>query len=138
MASHELDVKPAVREVARLIEWTGSCCAAEGLAEDIAFKLTLAIEEAVVNVISHAFEGLSPPHLITVRIDVSTGSVTAEIVDNGRPFDATSAPDPDLSLALDDRDPGGLGIHLIHSMMDRVDYRRGNGKNILLLEKTRR
>ena len=138
MASHELDVKPEVCEVARLIEWTGSCCAAEGLAADIAFKLTLAIEEAVANVIGHAFEGLPPPHSITVRIAVSAGSVTAEIVDNGRPFDATSVPDPDLSLALQDRDPGGLGIHLIHSMMDRVHYRRSNGNNILALEKARR
>jgi anti-sigma regulatory factor (Ser/Thr protein kinase) len=138
MASHELDVKPEVCEVAQLIEWIGSCCAAEGLAEDVTFKLTLALEEAVVNVISHAFEGLPPPHSIAVRIDVSAGSVMAEIVDNGRPFDSTSAPDPDLSLALEDRDPGGLGIHLIHSVMDRVHYRRSNGNNILLLEKARR
>ena len=138
MASHEFDVKPQVCEVARLIEWIGSRCAAEGLVDDIAFKLTLALEEAVVNVISHGFADLPPPHSITVRLEITAQSVTADIVDNGRSFDPISEPDPDLSLPLEERDPGGLGIHLIRGMMDRVDYCRSDGKNILRLEKARR
>jgi len=138
MASHELDVEPQVGEVPRLIDWVGSCCAAEGLAEDVTFKLTLALEEAVANVITHAFLGLPPPHSIKVRLAISARSVSAEIIDNGRPFDPTAAPDPDLSLSLEERRPGGLGIHLMRGMMDRVHYRRGDGNNILRLEKARR
>ena len=137
MASHELDVTPQVGEVPRLIDWIGSSCATEGLAEDITFKLTLALEEAVVNVMNHAFAGLPPPHSITVRLDITAQSVTAEIIDNGRPFDPTSAPDPDLSLPLERRHPGGLGIHLMRGMMDRLHYRRSDGSNILRLEKAR-
>ncbi len=137
MALHQLDVKPQVSEVARLNEWIGSRCAAEGLADDVTFKMTLAIEEAVVNVISHAFEGLPPPHSIRVRLDIAAQSITAEIIDNGRPFDPTAAPDPDLSLPLEARHPGGLGIRLMRGMMDRLRYRRGDGNNILLLEKAR-
>ena len=137
MASHALDVTPQVGEVPQLIDWIGSRCAAEGLAEDVTFKLTLALEEAVVNVITHAFEGLPPPHSITVRLDITAQSVTAEIIDNGRPFDPTSAPDPDLSLPLERRRPGGLGIHLMRGMMDRLHYRRSAGSNVLRLEKTR-
>jgi anti-sigma regulatory factor (Ser/Thr protein kinase) len=137
MASHEQDVEPQVGEVSRLIDWVESCCAAEGLAEDLTFKLTLALEEAVANVISHAFLGLPPPHSIKVRLDITAQSVSAEIIDNGRPFDPTAAPDPDFSLPLEERDPGGLGIHLMQSMMDRVHYRRGDGNNILRLEKAR-
>jgi serine/threonine-protein kinase RsbW len=137
MASYELDVKPEVGEVAHLIEWVGSRCAAEGLAEDVAFKLTLAVEEAVINVISHAFTGLPAPHSITVQLDVAAQSVAAEIIDNGRPFDPTLVPDPDLSLPVEERRPGGLGIHLMRNMMDRVDYRRSDGTNILRLKKAR-
>jgi anti-sigma regulatory factor (Ser/Thr protein kinase) len=138
MASHELDVKPEVGEVTRLIAWIGSCCAAEGLADDLTFRLTLALEEAAVNVITHAFKVLPPPHSIAVRLDITARLVIAEITDNGRPFDPTGAPDPDLSLPLEERHPGGLGIHLIRSMMDRVNYRRSDGNNILRLEKARR
>jgi len=138
MTSHELDVEPQVGEVPRLIDWAQSRCAAEGLAEDLTFKLTLALEEAVANAIAHAFLGQPPPHLIKVRLDITAQSISAEIVDNGRPFDPTAAPGPDLSLPLEERGPGGLGIHLMRSMMDRVHYRRGNGNNILRLEKARR
>jgi len=137
MAAHELDVTPEVGGVSRLIDWIGSRCAAEGLAPDVTFKLTLALEEAVVNVISHAFAGVPPPHSITVRLDIAAQSVTVEIIDNGRPFDPTSAPDPDLSLPLEQRHPGGLGIHLMRGMMDRLHYRRSYGSNILRLEKAR-
>jgi len=137
MASHELDVTPQVGEVPRLIDWIGSSCAAEGLAEDITFKLTLALEEAVVNVMNHAFAGLPPPHSITVRLEVTAQTAIAEVIDNGRPFDPTSARDPDLTLPLAQRRPGGLGIHLMRSMMDRLDYRRSDGSNILRLEKAR-
>ncbi|MGC2411803.1 MAG: ATP-binding protein [Stellaceae bacterium] len=137
MAEHQLDIKPQVGEVVRLNEWVGVRCTADGVAEDVAFKMTLAIEEAVVNVISHAFTGLPPPHSIRVRLDIAALSITAEIIDNGRPFDPTSAPDPDLSLPLEARRPGGLGIHLMRGMMDRLRYHRGDGSNILRLEKAR-
>jgi len=59
------------------------------------------------------------------------------VIDNGHPFDPTAAPEPDLSLPLERRRPGGLGIHLMRSMMDRVHYRRSDGSNILRLEKAR-
>ena len=134
---HQLDLEPRVCRVAQLNEWIGSCCAADGVGEDLAFKMTLAIEEAVVNVISHAFAGVSPPHSIRVRLDIAAQRVTAEIIDNGRPFDPTAAALPDLSVPLDERRSGGLGIHLMRTMVDRLRYRRGDGTNILRLETAR-
>ena len=137
MAAHQLRVEPQVGEVTRLNEWVGERCAADGVAEEATFQMTLAIEEAVVNVISHAFDGLPPPHSITVRLDIDARSIAAEITDNGRPFDPTAASDPDLTLPIEARHPGGLGIHLIRRMVDRLRYRRDAGNNILQLEKAR-
>ena len=138
MAAHELRVAPQVSEIARLIDWVEGCCGADGLADDATFKIALAVEESVMNVISHAFAGLPPPHLIRVRLDITAEMFAAEIIDNGHPFDPTTAPEPDLSLPLERRHPGGLGIHLIRSMMDRIHYRRSDGNNLLRLEKARR
>ena len=138
MASHELCVEPQVSEIPRLIDWVEACCGADGLADDLTFKIALALEEAVMNVITHAFAGLPPPHLIRVRLDIAAESFTAEVIDNGHPFDPTVAPDPDLSLPLEQRNPGGLGIHLMRSIMDRIHYRRSDGNNLLRLEKARR
>jgi anti-sigma regulatory factor (Ser/Thr protein kinase) len=137
MASHELQVEPQVAEIPRLIDWISACCGDEGIAEEIGFKMALALEEAVMNVITHAFAGVALPHLITIRLEINAELLVAEIVDNGRPFDPTTAPDPDLSLPLEQRHPGGLGIHLMRGMMDGLRYRRSNGRNILRLEKAR-
>ena len=137
MPSHQRCVAPQVCQIARLIEWVGSCCGADRVADDVTFKLTLAVEEAVSNAIAHAFADLPPPHLIKVRLEITAASVAAEIIDNGRPFDPTAAPDADLSAPLERRDPGGLGVHLMHSVMDDVQYRHSDGRNILRLEKAR-
>src|SRR4051812_860267 len=134
MALHELCIEPRVSEISRLIDWVETGCRNDGVAEDIAFKMKLALEEAVMNVISHAFAGWPPPHRLTVRLEITDNSIAAEIVDNGRPFDPTKAPGPDLSVPLDQRNPGGLGIHLMRSMTDDITYSRRETTNILRME----
>jgi len=138
MQSDELRLEPLLSETPRLIEWVEARCAAAGVAGEIAMKLALVLEEAVANVIQHGLPGSQPPHRITVRLDVYADSVAAEVTDNGSPFDPTSAPPPDLSLPLEQRPPGGLGIHLMREMMDGLDYRRSGDSNILRLRKERR
>jgi len=51
-------------------------------------------------------------------------------------LDPSSTPDPTLSLPVEQREPGGLGILLIRRMVDRVEYRRVGGENLLRLEKS--
>jgi len=138
MQSDELRLEPLLSEIPRLIEWVEARCAAAEIAGEIAMKLALVLEEAVANVIQHGLCGSPPPHRITVRLDVDADSVAAEVTDNGSPFDPTSAPPPDLSLPLEQRPPGGLGIHLMREMMDGLDYRRSGDSNILRLRKARR
>jgi anti-sigma regulatory factor (Ser/Thr protein kinase) len=92
----------------------------------------------VANVIAHAFAGRPAPHRLDLRLAIAPASVVVEIVDNGRPFDPTAAPAPDLSTPLECREPGGLGIHLMRALMDRLDYRRDDDANVLRLEMTRR
>jgi serine/threonine-protein kinase RsbW len=66
-----------------------------------------------------------------VRIEFRNGALTATVSDDGRPFDPLSQPSPDIHAPLEDRTIGGLGIHLIRSMMDAVEYRRADGRNHL-------
>jgi anti-sigma regulatory factor (Ser/Thr protein kinase) len=137
MAGHRIALQPDLGEIPRLLDWVETCCAEAAIGGDTACKLALALEEAVANVIHHAFVEMPAPHRIEVRLDVAAGRVTAQVIDNGRPFDPSAAPEPDCALPLEQRDPGGLGIRLIKSMMDRVDYRRVGGENRLRLEKAR-
>lgn len=137
MATHRLSVAPDVAEIPRLLDWIESCCGDAGVGGDVPFKLSLALDEAVVNVINYAFADLPPPHRIDVELAIEPDRVTALIVDNGRAFDPLTAAEPKTDIPLADRHLGGLGIHLVRRMMDRVDYRRTDGENHLRLEKTR-
>ena len=57
-------------------------------------------------------------------------------MDDGPPFDPLARTDPDTSLELDERQPGGLGILLIKSLIDEVSYHREDGRNVLSLRIT--
>ncbi len=99
---------------------------------DLAFKVNLALEEVVINVMNYGHDdGL---HEIDIILTTEEDSLTIEIVDDGRPFDPLhDAPIPDVNAELEERNIGGLGIHLVRKMMDDVQYRREEGKNRLTL-----
>jgi anti-sigma regulatory factor (Ser/Thr protein kinase) len=137
MRSHRLVLSPVIDDIPRLLDWAETCCGSAGVTIDVTGKMALALEEAAANVIHHAFPETPPPHRLEVTLAIDGERVVAEIVDNGRPFDPSTAAEADTTLPLEERDAGGLGIHLIRRMMDRVAYRRIDGENRLLLEKAR-
>ena len=138
MASHDTAVATDLAAIPPLIEWVEERCQEAGLGGELTFKFMLAIEEAVTNVVSYAFAERPPPHRIRVRLDIDDERCAAEVVDNGRPFDPSAAPPPDLTGSIEERGAGGLGIHLIRNMVDRVEYRRKDGQNRLRIETARR
>ena len=138
MASHDMTVAPDLSAIPPLNEWVEERCHEAGLGAELIFKFVLAIEEAATNVISYAFAEAPPPHRIHLRLDIDEDRCAAEVIDNGGPFDPSAAPPPDLTGPLEERDPGGLGIHLIRNMADRVEYRREDGQNRLRIETARR
>lgn len=135
MGRYEIALQLETSEVPRLIDWAERTAASEGITPEITFKLMLALEEAVTNVIGHAFVGIPPPQVLRVLLDIGPEALTAEVIDNGRAFDPSAAPEPDLTRPIEERQPGGLGIHLMRRMMDRIDYQRADGCNRLILVK---
>lgn len=116
-----------LEEVLSYVErWIGDCFADEEKKMD----LLVAAEEAFTNIFKHAYE-----HGGTVEVAVRTepGSVSLTLVDEGRPFDPHSLPPPDLEAAPEDREVGGLGVHLMLNLVNEVRYRREEGKNMLML-----
>jgi len=138
MAAHDMNVAPDASGIPPLMEWVERHCQHAGMAGELTFKLMLAIEEAATNVVSYAFAEVPTPHRFRVRLDIDDKRCAAEFVDNGRPFDPSAAPPPDLAKPLEEREPGGLGIHLLRNMADHIEYRRENGENRLRIETARR
>jgi len=101
---------------------------------DIA-NLNLALEEAVANVISYAYpEGTDG--LVTIDACVEGSKVTFVITDSGKAFDPTAKEELDITAGVEERPIGGLGIHLVRTIMDTVSYERKEEQNILTITKT--
>jgi anti-sigma regulatory factor (Ser/Thr protein kinase) len=69
-----------------------------------------------------------------VRLSWKDPDIEIEIKDDGRPFNPLEAPPPDMGKPLAAKQVGGLGIHLVREMMDELEYRRENDKNLLILK----
>jgi len=121
-----------VSEIARLVERLERFGHEAGLPDDVTFRLTLALDEIVSNVIRHGFDDAGE-HAIAVTLDIAGGTITATVVDDGSPFDPLDAPAPDLDAPLEERRPGGLGIHLVRTTMDDVRYARDGDRNVLTI-----
>ena len=123
-----------IQQVSLLSDFIDGIAEEKGLGMDVTASLNLALEEAVVNVIDYAYpEGVDG----TMEIDVSEKDnvLTISLIDSGKTFDPTARGEVDITAGLEDRPIGGLGIHLIRTIMDHVEYERKDGKNILTMNK---
>ena len=125
-------------ELSGLAELISEGAAKMGAPERCVFELTLALEEVFTNIVKYAYEDAAP-HRIRVELGpTDPDTLLIRFEDDGRPFDPTRAADPDLSLPVEERPVGKLGIFLVKKIMDSVTYERVEGKNILtLLKKVR-
>ena len=98
------------------------------------FKLNLAIEEAVVNVMSYAYPAGTKGD-VDIDAEADDEQLKFVISDSGTPFDPTQKGEVDTTLSAEERGIGGLGIHLIRQIMDTINYERVDGKNVLTLHK---
>lgn len=119
-------IQSAIGEFSREQDWP----------PDIEFQVDLVLEELVLNVVNHGSRGGEGE--INIELVSDPEAVIIQIIDDGRPFDPlTDAPEPDTESGIEDRAVGGLGIHLVRTMMDDVTYRREENKNHMRLVKRR-
>lgn len=107
-------------------------CAAHGVADDVRHDLHVALDEIVNNVVRHAAP--RHPH-IDVRLGIDDTNVEVTVEDDGGAFDLHDAPPPDVTLPIEQRRVGGLGIYLVRQLMDEVQYHRIEGVNRLTLRR---
>ncbi len=128
--AHFLAAPPAVRQAAEALD---AFCAAEHLPGKAAWQLQVALDEIVANVVSHAASGAHTPAFdVWFRRDEDLIEIT--VADDGPAFDPLAREDPVVTLPLDARQPGGLGIMLVKSLMDDVTYERTT-RNVLTIRK---
>ena len=123
-----------IEQIPRLSEFIDSACEEAHIDMSTTMSINLAIEEAVVNVMTYAYpEGTMGE--VNIEVFANDRRVKFVISDTGTPFDPTAQGEVDTTLSAEERPIGGLGIHLVRQIMDTVNYEYVDGKNTLTLRK---
>lgn len=120
-----------IERLSRLVEAFGE---AGGMRPESVFNVNLALDEVITNVIRYAHDD-GREHPIVVRLKIDQDVLTAQVEDDGYAFNPLEAPVPDTGASIEERPIGGLGIHLVRSVMNSVEYRREDGRNVLIMKK---
>lgn len=121
--THVAAVESAPREVADALD---AFCRTERLPDAIAWRLRVVLDEIIANIVAYGGTGRS----IDVSFHRGPDRVQVIVMDDGVPFDPVARPEPDVTSPLEVRRPGGLGIALVKSLMDGVQYERTD-RNVL-------
>ena len=132
----EISLVNDLREIARVAAQIDEFCASLDLTSEVAFAVNLALDEILTNTISYGYDD-DEPHRIEITVGPEAEALAIVIVDDSAAFDLSSAPTPDIGTSLEERPLGGLGLFLVHQMMDSVEYRREEERNIVTLKKNK-
>ena len=112
---------------------------AELEAHDVPMKtimqIDIAVEEIFVNIAHYAYHPEVGTAAVTVAVLDEPPCVEIRLTDRGRPYDPLKREDPDVTLGVEDRQIGGLGVYMVKKSMDEVSYAYEDGQNILTIRK---
>lgn len=103
-----------------------------GLGSLKAGQINLALEEIIVNIINHAYDNNSKKQ-IDVQTSWNSDAIRFKITDSGKPFNPLEAEKPDVTLGLEERSIGGLGLELVRQYTDSIEYQHHKNQNILTI-----
>jgi phosphoserine phosphatase RsbU/P len=126
----ELTVPNQLDENARVKEHFDTFAEHYDIPKQVRLKMNVVFDELLTNIISYAYQD-SKEHSIGIKVELSTDRLKVSMVDDGIPFNPLGVETPDTNLPLEERKIGGLGIHLVRKMMDKVSYRRRIDKNVI-------
>ena len=122
-------------EIAKVDEKLDELAERFGMPPAIAATFHIIFDDLLNNVISYGFND-DQRHFIDISLELTANSLIVSIADDGMPFNPLAETAPDTKLSIEDRQIGGLGIHLVINMVDDISYRRTADKNVLTLTKS--
>ena len=122
----------ALRDVLGFVEET---LESAGCPMKVTMALCVAIEEVFVNVAHYAYGDGKGDVKLAISLSENDSTVIFRMSDKGTPFDPLKRPDPDITLPVEEKEIGGLGIFITKKTMDTVSYAYKNGENILTMTK---
>jgi anti-sigma regulatory factor (Ser/Thr protein kinase) len=120
-------------ELARLQAFVDEFARERGLPNDERSRLLIVLEELFTNAAAHGRRPDVTEGTIGVTLGLRAGRLRISFVDDAPAFDPLNFQEPDLEKAPEQRAIGGLGIHIVRSLVHQARYRRRGGRNHLYL-----
>ncbi len=107
--------------------------AEQNLDTSLLFSTHLAVEELFTNFVKHNPRGRGE---ITLRLRLDGARLIVQLIDpDAAPLDVTQIPPPDVQAPLEERQVGGLGLHLVRKMVDGLEYEHEKGRTTITFTK---
>jgi serine/threonine-protein kinase RsbW len=120
--------------MSRLRGFVADFVAHHELASDEQARILIVLEELITNVAKYGYTNRSAG-MAEVALQLEAFHLTIEFVDDGDPFNPLATPPPDLEAPLEERDLGGLGIHILRSLAEEIHYTRVEERNVILFKR---
>ena len=98
-------------------------------------QIDIAIDELFGNIAHYAYNPEVGSATVRVEVIEDPLAVIITFIDKGIPYDPLAKADPDITLSVEERDIGGLGIFMVKKSMDEITYEYKDGQNILKIKK---
>ncbi len=132
---YELELEAAIERLPELQTFVAEHLEEIGCPMKAQMQIAIAVEEIFVNIASYAYAPAVGAANVRMTVSKAPPAVAITFTDSGKPFDPTKMEDPDVALAAESREVGGLGIFMTKKFMDEVTYEYRDGKNVLTLKK---
>ena len=126
---NSVTVPATLDSLGAIAEYVLAAAASAGLDRRASYRLRLAVDEIVTNIIVHGYGDVELSGTLELRADFDERALTVSIEDSGLPYDPRQTPAPDTSLPLEERPIGGLGVYLALKSVDEFLYERVGDRN---------
>lgn len=131
----ELIMDAAIENITQAIDFVNEELRASACPERVRVQIDIAVDELLSNIAHYAYHPDAGLAIIRVEVNKEPLSVVISFIDNGKPYDPLEKEDPDITLSMEEREIGGLGIYMVKKSMDEVSYEYKDGQNILRIKK---
>ena len=131
----EITVKAKVENIDVVINFINQGLEESGCPERLRKQIDVAVDELFSNIAQYAYGENEGDANICVGIENNPKTVVISFADQGIPYNPLEKDDPDITLSVEERPIGGLGIFLAKNIMDNISYDFKDGKNILTVKK---
>lgn len=122
------------REVAKVNASFADFAAEHALPAAVRRSMNVVLDELLINTVSYGLAGRDGGQ-VTIDAELEADRLTLTLTDNGTAFNPFGRDAPDITLSVEDRPIGGLGIHLVRQLVDDVRYERRGDTNVVVLVK---